>query len=53
MINSLIGQEVRRLVFSVKVPTIGYFHIFTIFEKLDADMLDVADFKPSCQGDSS
>ncbi len=47
MINSLIGQEVRRLVFSVKVPTIGYFHIFTIFEKLDADMLDVADFKPN------
>lgn len=45
--NKIIGQEVRRIVLSLKKPSGDYYHVFSIFEKIDADMPDYSDFEPN------
>ena len=42
-----INQTVRRVVFSLKRPTGEYFHIFSILEKIEKDMLDYDSFAPN------
>lgn len=36
--DRLIGQEVRRVVISLKKESCGYLHVFSIFEQIDKDM---------------
>ena len=38
--NKFIGQEVRRIVISLKKPSGVFYHIFSIFEKIDGRMPD-------------
>lgn len=45
--DKLIGQEVRRVVISLKKGTGGYLHVFSIFEKIDEEMQDYGDFAPN------
>lgn len=45
--NDFIGQEFRRILFSLKTRTGRFYHIFSIFEKLEPDMQDVDSFVPN------
>lgn len=45
--DRLIGQEVRRVVISLKKESCGYLHVFSIFEQIDKDMQDYEDFAPN------
>lgn len=45
--TKIIGQDVRRIVLSQRKPSGEYYHLFTIFEKIDCGMQDYEDFKPN------
>ena len=45
--DRLIGQQVRRVVISLKKESCGYLHVFSIFEQIDKDMQDYEDFAPN------
>ena len=47
--DKFIGQEVRRIVLSLKKPTGVFYHVFSIFEKIDDSMPDYGDFEPNCE----
>lgn len=46
--NKFIGQEVRRIVLSLKKPSGVFYHVFSILEKIDGSMPDYEDFEPNC-----
>lgn len=46
--SNYIGQEVRRVVFSMKRPSGEFVHVFSIFEKIEEDMQDYDAFPPNC-----
>ena len=45
--DSIIGQEVRRLVISLKKSSGEYLHVFSIFERIEEGMQDYDDFEPN------
>lgn len=44
---NIIGQEVRRIVISLKKPLGEYLHVFSILESIDAGMQDYESFAPN------